>query len=332
MEKINLLECVVAGSNGNYVPQKFIEKADTEVWGIKKENIKIIESGPEHKDYWDTWEEIVKKACWKVDGDEYVLYQDGDLFIQKVKYCDECGTLARAIYEDERLIICEDCVGLHSDKPFREVELILPKPVRDERWRGEKDRFLWKLTQSSDEKGSFIHVSSLDANFWFTIDGEDKEKAFRALKRLLDGSKCFDGYKLRILGRENIDKARLFTVIDLFVSLDSRLTLNDRGTVANEVHDKFIKHTEKDKPFSVIDIVDRNFADGYYHLSDSDHSRIGIGVENLPKKIELFLSSDSSDVIKEKWNEPVIAEYIEAIEYLLFQAYVESNEKNGGEK
>ncbi len=328
MDKVSLLECFVDGANGIYVPQKFIEKVDTDEWGIKKEDIEIIEAGPENELYWEAWDEVLRTASKKVDGEEYVIYQDDDLFIQKVKYCDECGSLADEVFEDERRAVCEECIDYESEKPFREVEVKLPKPITDPGWIGEKDYFLWSLFQLEDEKGSYIHVGSREANFWYTFEGDNQELAFNNLKKKIEVSKIYAGATISIVGREDLDVLRLATVKDLFISLDSKLTESDRAVVEHYAKEKFpIKDLQDRTEFKTIDIL-KNLVhqDRIYLLSDG-RSEIGAYIDQ--KKVDLYIADSSPESICNKWHGRVIIEYKEAIEKLLTEAYIEN--KNGGE-
>ena len=87
--------CILDGCRGIYLPQDFATNFNTkggvDSWtpedgGISdlilwQENIKILETGPDHEHYWEAWDEICADACMVDDkGITWRLYQDGDLF------------------------------------------------------------------------------------------------------------------------------------------------------------------------------------------------------------------------------------------------------------
>ena len=78
---MNSVEILVGDSHGVYVPQVFAEKFDLSLWnGIDPEDAKTIAEGPEAEWYWEAWDNILSSASYKHDGNEWFLYQNGDLF------------------------------------------------------------------------------------------------------------------------------------------------------------------------------------------------------------------------------------------------------------
>ncbi len=74
------IECLLDGARGIYIPQAFIECYGD--WkGITKENKAILETGPDHEHYWETWDEVLLDAYFINDNGKWTLHQDGDLFI-----------------------------------------------------------------------------------------------------------------------------------------------------------------------------------------------------------------------------------------------------------
>ena len=72
--------CLVDGLYGHHVPQRFAAGYNMEQWGVKPEDAAILIAGPDHPEYDDTWDEVLRTA--KRNG--YCLSQDGDLFAVKV--------------------------------------------------------------------------------------------------------------------------------------------------------------------------------------------------------------------------------------------------------
>lgn len=75
-------QCLVDGLYGHYVPQRFAVSYNMELWNVKQEDATILIAGPDHPEYDDTWEEVLKTAnCCG-----WILSQDGDLFATKLGY------------------------------------------------------------------------------------------------------------------------------------------------------------------------------------------------------------------------------------------------------
>ena len=72
--------CLVDGSYGQYVPQRFAANYSTIQWNVKPKDAAILIEGLENPSYDDTWEEVLKYA--RCNG--FCLSQDGDLFAVKV--------------------------------------------------------------------------------------------------------------------------------------------------------------------------------------------------------------------------------------------------------
>ena len=70
-------------AHGIYIPQHFAESIKRDcVTGIDAEQYAVLESGPDHESYWDVWCEIEQSAIvTDSNGQEFCLYQDGDLWL-----------------------------------------------------------------------------------------------------------------------------------------------------------------------------------------------------------------------------------------------------------
>jgi len=74
------VKCIVNDGFGIYVPQAFIEGCwfkDFEK-SLDPEYVKIIQEGPDHKHYWEAWQDILWNAMTE---DGRILCHDGDLFM-----------------------------------------------------------------------------------------------------------------------------------------------------------------------------------------------------------------------------------------------------------
>ena len=68
--------CLVDGSFGIHVPQRFAQLHGTE-WGLEPEDLEVLLFGHDHALYWDVWDRVLDYAV-NIDG--MILEQDGDLF------------------------------------------------------------------------------------------------------------------------------------------------------------------------------------------------------------------------------------------------------------
>jgi hypothetical protein len=66
-------------ARGIYIPQHFAESYNSEQWNpIDSDDLAILIHGPEHDQYWDTWEDVMNDAETICGGS---LHQDGDLWV-----------------------------------------------------------------------------------------------------------------------------------------------------------------------------------------------------------------------------------------------------------
>lgn len=84
-------ELLIDGASGIYIPPRWANGcADVEGWrGFALTDVEILKDGPEHEEYWDAWDNIVRDAEW-IDpktGHAWKLEQDGDCWA--VRYASE---------------------------------------------------------------------------------------------------------------------------------------------------------------------------------------------------------------------------------------------------
>jgi hypothetical protein len=66
-------------ARGIYIPQHFAESYNSEQWNpIDSDDLAILIHGPEHDQYWDTWEDVMNDAETICGGS---LHQDGNLWV-----------------------------------------------------------------------------------------------------------------------------------------------------------------------------------------------------------------------------------------------------------
>jgi len=69
-------------ARGIYIPQFFAESIRREfVQGVSIDDWRILEAGPESEWHWETWESVLNSATIHHAGIDYVLWQDGDLWL-----------------------------------------------------------------------------------------------------------------------------------------------------------------------------------------------------------------------------------------------------------
>ena len=75
------MACIVDGSWGIYVPQRFAERGMAEAWGVSADDIAVLLAGPDNEAYWETWDDVLGDASFRdKKGKVWSLEQDGDLF------------------------------------------------------------------------------------------------------------------------------------------------------------------------------------------------------------------------------------------------------------
>lgn len=94
MKKINeeLTACLVDGAAGIYVPLRFACAYDMAAWNVREEQADILRAGPNHKHYWDAWEDVLREAFFIDEkGKRWTLGQDSDLFAYREDFDHEAA-------------------------------------------------------------------------------------------------------------------------------------------------------------------------------------------------------------------------------------------------
>jgi|HubBroStandDraft_2_1064218.scaffolds.fasta_scaffold00002_52 hypothetical protein len=74
MDRILLLD----ENKGVYIPQQFARMYYKDVTGIDLSILQKLDI--DHVDYWEAWEDVLQHAMITIDGHQYTLEQDGDLW------------------------------------------------------------------------------------------------------------------------------------------------------------------------------------------------------------------------------------------------------------
>ena len=74
----------LSDAHGQYIPRyfatSFADRAKT-VTNVSDDDWAILEAGPDHEHYWDTWSEVEQKALVTINGVQYGVFQDGDCWL-----------------------------------------------------------------------------------------------------------------------------------------------------------------------------------------------------------------------------------------------------------
>lgn len=76
-------ECLIPDRVGRYIPQEFAEKYGDNITNrdaLSDEDIEIVLEGPESEFYWQAWDNLLQSVRLEIDGTEYIIAQNGDLF------------------------------------------------------------------------------------------------------------------------------------------------------------------------------------------------------------------------------------------------------------
>lgn len=75
----------LSDARGVYIPRDFATSfadRDKTVSGVDAETWQILESGPDHDEYWDAWEVVLNDATVTDEkGAKFFVYQDGDCWL-----------------------------------------------------------------------------------------------------------------------------------------------------------------------------------------------------------------------------------------------------------
>jgi len=92
-------------ARGIYLPRDFASSFDDRskrVSDVSDEDWAILDAGPDHSEYWDTWCEVEQDArVTDDDGNVFTVYQDGDCWLIPVgmEWSDEQDTF---VWPDEK--------------------------------------------------------------------------------------------------------------------------------------------------------------------------------------------------------------------------------------
>lgn len=76
-----MLELLVNSAHGQYIPQVFSQTYDMGSWGVNPEDTAVLQAGPDHELYWETWDKVLNVAkSLDEAGNVWLLHNDCDLF------------------------------------------------------------------------------------------------------------------------------------------------------------------------------------------------------------------------------------------------------------
>lgn len=67
---------------GVYIPKRFAQMIHPDaIQGMTQEDRQILLAGPDHEEYWDTWDWVMDRIVLTgLSGEKYTLWQDGNLW------------------------------------------------------------------------------------------------------------------------------------------------------------------------------------------------------------------------------------------------------------
>ena len=107
-------ELILDGHHGVYIPQFFAQTWASSFDGINHNDVKVLLEGPEHEYYWDSWDTVLSDSSIVRHGVEYMLHQDGDLWLVKAHSAcqdeinEKVEEYAQSMYESEQ---SDDLIG-----------------------------------------------------------------------------------------------------------------------------------------------------------------------------------------------------------------------------
>ena len=87
MKERPVVVLLIGDERGQYIPRSFATLWDKEertkrVANVSDDDWAILEAGPDHSEYWDTWQEVCDNAIvTNALGVQYHVYQDGDCWL-----------------------------------------------------------------------------------------------------------------------------------------------------------------------------------------------------------------------------------------------------------
>lgn len=78
-------ELLIDGNRGIYIPQLFAKAVLSGEFSLRnkqqlQEELSILKNGPDEEEYWEAWEDVLDTAILVTGGQQYTLYQEGDLW------------------------------------------------------------------------------------------------------------------------------------------------------------------------------------------------------------------------------------------------------------
>lgn len=95
----------LSDARGIYIPKDFATGIKRQyVSGVSEEDWSVLEAGPDHEWYWETWDSVLNNATVTDDaGIKYRVEQDGDCWLipEGMEWSDEEGCYQWPVEETE---------------------------------------------------------------------------------------------------------------------------------------------------------------------------------------------------------------------------------------
>ena len=75
------IHILLDSNRGIYIPRDFEAGILWRDFDNVPNDIEVLKN-PDHENYWDVWADVIDNATWTdKDGNTFILYQDGDVFL-----------------------------------------------------------------------------------------------------------------------------------------------------------------------------------------------------------------------------------------------------------
>lgn len=74
----------VDSHHGIYQPKFFVEHYRQFITGVDEDTLSEL-ANPDNEHYWEAWETVVDNCTVTIDGNQYSIYQDNDVWLVPIK-------------------------------------------------------------------------------------------------------------------------------------------------------------------------------------------------------------------------------------------------------
>jgi hypothetical protein len=89
-------KCLIPDRVGRYIPQRFMEQYEDDIVNreeLSDEDIETVLEGPDAEWYWQAWDSLLMSLKIELNGSEYEIFQNQDLYAIEPDLSDEAFDL-----------------------------------------------------------------------------------------------------------------------------------------------------------------------------------------------------------------------------------------------